>query len=113
MKDFIWKLIHNYHKVGNWFKRIPNWQDKAICECGEVEIMDHILTECRLNKSKDIWQEAEKIWKENNKNFKWTKPDANILRELGAVKLKERDKIAPNWINERYIEIVAETTWMI
>ena len=113
MKDFIWKLIHNHHKVGNWFKRIPNWQDKAICECGKVETMDHILIECRLNKSKDIWQEAEKIWKENNRDFKWTEPSVNILRGLGAIKLKERDKIAPNWINERYIEIVAETTWII
>jgi len=61
IKDFIWKLIHNRHKVGNWFKRIPNWQDKAIYECEEIETMDHILTECKLNKSKDIWQEAKKI----------------------------------------------------
>ena len=62
MKDFIWKLIHNYHKVDNQFKRIPNWQEKAICECGETETIDHTLTECKLNKSKDMWYEAEKIW---------------------------------------------------
>ena len=61
VKDFIWKLIHNCHKVGNWFKKIPNWQDKAICECGEIETIDHILTECKLNKSEDIWQEAKKM----------------------------------------------------
>jgi len=110
IKDFIWKLIHNCHKVGNWFKRIPNWQDKAIYKCEETETMDHILTECKLNKSKDIWQEAKKIWKENDKDFKWIKPNIKILRGPGAIKLKEQDKITPNWINERYIEIVVKTT---
>jgi len=54
IKDFVWKLIHNRHKVGNWFKRIPSWEDKAICKCGETETIDHILTECELKKSEDI-----------------------------------------------------------
>jgi len=32
---------------------------------------------------------------------------------IGAIKLKEQNKTASDWINKRYIEIVAETTWMI
>ena len=110
IKDFIWKLIYNQHKVGNQFKIIPNWQDKAICKCGKTETMNHILIECKLNKSKDIWQEAESKWKENDKGFKWIKPNVKILQGLGAIKLKEQNKTAPDQINERYIEIVAETT---
>ena len=113
VKDFIWKLIYNRHKVGNWFKRIPNWQDKAICECGKIETIDHILTEYKLNKSKDIWQEAKKMWEKNNKNFQWIKPNVRILRGLGAIKLREKEKLAPEWLNKRYIEIIMETTWMI
>ena len=113
MKDFIWKLIHNHHKVGNWFKRISNWQDKAICECRETETIDHILTECKLNRSEDIWQEAKETWKKNNRNFQWIKPNVKILRGLGAIKLREQEKPAPEWLNERYIEIVTETTWLI
>jgi len=113
IKDFIWKLIHNHHKVGNWFKRIPSWEDKAICKCGETETIDHILTECELNRSEDIWQEAEEMWKKNNKNFQWIKPNIKILRGLGAIKLKEKEKLAPEWLNERYIEIVTEITWLI
>jgi len=111
VKDFIWKLIHNCHKVGDWFKKIPNWQDKATCEYGEIETMNYILVECEKNKS--IWQEAEKIWKENNKDFKWIRPNVEVIRELGAIQLKEQNRIAPEWLNERYIEIVAETIWMI
>jgi len=94
VKDFIWKLIHNRHKVGDWFKKIPNWQDKAICECGEIETMNHILIECEKNKSRDIWQEAEKIWKENNKDFKWIRPNIEVIRGLGAIQLKEQNRIA-------------------
>jgi len=37
------------------------------CKCGKTETIDHILTECKLNKSEDIWQEAEEMWKKNNK----------------------------------------------
>jgi len=89
IKDFIWKLIHNHHKVGNWFRRIPNWQDKAICEYKEIETIGYILTECKLNKSKDIWQKVEEIWKKNDKNFQWIKPNVKILRGLGAIKLSQ------------------------
>jgi len=45
--------------------------------------MDHILTECKLNKSEDIWYEAEKMWKENNKDFKQITPNVKIIKGLG------------------------------
>jgi len=53
------------------------------------------------------------MWKKNNKNFQWIKPNVKILRGLGAIKLKEKEKLAPEWLNKGYIEIVIETTWLI
>jgi len=53
------------------------------------------------------------MWKKNNKNFQWIKPNVKILRGLGAIKLKEKEKLAPEWLNEKYIEIVIEITWLI
>jgi len=70
-------------------------------KCGETETIDHILTEYELNKSEDIWQKAEEMWKKNNKNFQWIKPNVKILRGLGATKLREKEKLAPEWLNER------------
>jgi len=40
---------------------------------------------------------------------KWIVPNVKILRGLGAIKLREQNKTAPKWLNERYIEIVTET----
>ena len=53
------------------------------------------------------------MWKKNNKNFQQIKPNVKILRGLGAIKLREQNKLAPEWLNERYIEIVTKTIWMI
>ena len=49
----------------------------------------------------------------NNKNFQWIKPNVKILRGLEAIKLRKKEKLALEWLNERYIEIIMETTWMI
>ena len=71
------------------------------------------VTPLLLHTSLTIWQEAEEMWKKNNRNFQWIKPNVKILRGLGAIKLREKEKLAPEWLNERYIEIVTETTWLI
>ena len=53
------------------------------------------------------------MWEKNNKNFQWIKPNVKILRGLGAIKLREKEKLAPEWLNERYIEIITEITQII
>lgn len=115
-RDFIWKLIHNRHKVGRWFLKIPEWEEKAQCECGELESMEYIIFKCKLNNEKTIWEQAEKLWTTTTKVTKWIKPNIDLIMSLGAIRLKHSHNIkdqAPRWLNEKYIEIVSETAWII
>jgi hypothetical protein len=113
VKDFIWKLMHNRHKVGPWFLNIPNWEDKATCECGDIEDMKHILLDCDLNKVNTYWNMAEQIWRRTTNGKEWIKPDIDLIKSLGAIRLSNRNKRLPRYENEKYIEIVAETIWII
>jgi len=54
IKDFLWKLCHNRHKVGEWFLKIKGWENRAYCKCGQLDTIDHILMECPLNQGQAI-----------------------------------------------------------
>jgi ribonuclease HI len=113
-RDFIWKLTHNRHKVGPWFTHIPGWEEKATCECGELETMNHILFICQLNKQESMWDAAERFWYKTG-TIDWVKPSIDLIKALGAIKLTNRMTMisAPKWANDKYIELISETAWII
>ncbi|KAI0740821.1 hypothetical protein C8Q76DRAFT_666658 [Earliella scabrosa] len=47
VKEFLWKALHNAHKVGSYWTHIPQMQHRAMCpRCDTVESMEHILVRC-------------------------------------------------------------------
>jgi len=113
--DMLWTIAQGRMKCGEYFKYIPEMSEKMMCECGEIESIRHIVFECKLNKSKQIWKEAKKTWKMMEPERKtWKTPSIGILIGLGTIeKIADKKKRETQQNGKRYQTIVGETMWMI
>lgn len=82
IRGFLWKCMHNAYKIGEYWSRIPNYDQRSKCAlCGEEETMEHILVDCDASQaSKIIWNLARQLWLKREK--KW--PKITIGTILGA-----------------------------
>ncbi|KAJ7694680.1 hypothetical protein B0H14DRAFT_2650934 [Mycena olivaceomarginata] len=63
--QFLWRSIHNAHRIGKYWTHIPECGDRATCqECGVLEDLDHILTGCKSPGQGIIWEAAKSLWLE-------------------------------------------------
>ncbi|KAJ3568915.1 hypothetical protein NP233_g5392 [Leucocoprinus birnbaumii] len=47
IRSFIWKAIHGALKIGEYWERIPNYEQRGQCNtCGGREDLEHILDDC-------------------------------------------------------------------
>lgn len=107
--DFTWKLIHGKLRVGEYFKRIPNWEDKQYCKtCGAIETPEHILLKCKY--AKNLWKKIEEHWNENYET-KWVRPSLHLLMAIPQItKLKG---IKAQELMNIYRVYAAQATWSI
>ncbi|KAI1781818.1 ribonuclease H-like protein [Ganoderma leucocontextum] len=55
-REFLWKGLHDAHRVGKFWENIPTLEHRAICSlCGEEESLEHILTECSATCVRTVW----------------------------------------------------------
>ncbi|KAJ7822937.1 hypothetical protein B0H13DRAFT_1659366 [Mycena leptocephala] len=65
--QFLWKSLHNAHKVGQYWSHIPECEERAVCQaCGTDEDLEHILTRCGSPGQEIIWREVKTIWAKKN-----------------------------------------------
>src|SRR5215472_14706539 len=92
--DFLWKLMHDLLKIGDHWKRIAGYTQRAECKvCGKNETMEHILWECEIEGREETWEQAKRIWNETTpEKDKWIEPNMAMLRGLHKVKIKGNGK---------------------
>ncbi|KII82821.1 hypothetical protein PLICRDRAFT_61651, partial [Plicaturopsis crispa FD-325 SS-3] len=113
--DFLWKTIHKRVRCGPYFLNIPNWEDKALCMCGEIETVEHILLDCKENRNHRLWRHIKMLW-EKSMESKWIQPDFSTIQGIGAVEwptqLDEDHKT--DFIKTKvYRVLVSEAIWAI
>ncbi|KAJ7829720.1 hypothetical protein B0H13DRAFT_1916325 [Mycena leptocephala] len=60
--QFLWKGLHNAHRIGKYWTHIPECEDRAVCkDCNEIEDLEHILVECRTPGRETVWKAAESL----------------------------------------------------
>ncbi|KAJ3925835.1 MAG: ribonuclease H-like protein, partial [Lentinula lateritia] len=71
IRCFLWMLIHNGYKVGDFWDNIPGYEPRGKCgECNATtETMEHILTECKAPEQKEIWKLAQNVWEKNGRQW--------------------------------------------
>jgi ribonuclease HI/exonuclease III/chemotaxis regulatin CheY-phosphate phosphatase CheZ len=115
ISDFIWKMIHNRIRCGKFFLCIPGWEEKAMCQCGEVESPEHIMIHCKDSQIGDLWEHVEDTWNRTSEE-NWISPSLGIIRGLGSIKLTkdagDRTQLDKN-LTDRYKIYVSEAIWVI
>ena len=64
-RAFLWKALHNAHKVGEHWENIPNWEHRSVCKHCKQSVTDnleHIFFACEVIGQKQIWQLVKAIW---------------------------------------------------
>lgn len=83
-RAFMYRTLHNAHKVGRYWEKIPDHEHRADClfpDCQKAtDDMTHILVECKVPGARTIWALAEKLWKLRNKEWPEITNVASILR---------------------------------
>ncbi|SJL00669.1 uncharacterized protein ARMOST_03982 [Armillaria ostoyae] len=62
---FLWMLLHDGYTVGRHWRHISGCEDRIECQvCNTEENMDHILTQCDAPGQNEVWNLAQRLWKQ-------------------------------------------------
>jgi hypothetical protein len=113
IQGFLWKTIHNAFKIGNFWTKIPEYEQRANCSlCGEVEDMDHILVDCPNSlPCKIIWNLAKMVWE--MKGEKWEKMTFGKIMGCNLLSLKNQKGKPKKGKNRLYTIIISESAFLI
>ncbi|KAJ7836739.1 ribonuclease H-like protein [Mycena leptocephala] len=93
LRNFLWKCMHDAHRIGKFWKHIPDSEDRGICQfCGETEDLEHILLKCERPGQQLVWDLAEKLWLK--KHPVWPTPSLGAILGCGLVVISD-DKGRP------------------
>ena len=56
--SFLWKVLHNAHKVGEYWENIPNWEHRSVCnQCDDntTDNLEHIMFSCKVIGQEQVW----------------------------------------------------------
>lgn len=91
MRNFLWIMLHDAHRVGKYWKHIPECEDWMVCShCMETEDIEHILLLCERPWCKLVWDIAKSLWPTDNDYGPWIEPSlgttagANLLHFTDA-----------------------------
>jgi len=95
VRNFLWKLLHNAHKCGPYWFKMPELSERGICQtCNTPETMQHIVFNCEANQCNMIWNAARAIC--SKKNIDTPDLDITTIMALPLVNIKsETGKIRP------------------
>ncbi|EIN07783.1 hypothetical protein PUNSTDRAFT_20626, partial [Punctularia strigosozonata HHB-11173 SS5] len=63
-RAFLYKTVHEAHRVGGFWEKIQNYENRAVCGvCDCTESIEHILTDCEGSGCYIIWRLAESLWR--------------------------------------------------
>jgi ribonuclease HI len=102
-QQFLYKAMHNMLMVGGVWANILGYEERGTCRiCNTTESMNHILTECKAEPRKVIWELAKQTWPHNQTN--WLAISLGIILGSGCLipleePLENRDK--RQWLIKR------------
>ncbi|KAJ7489491.1 hypothetical protein FB451DRAFT_1025059, partial [Mycena latifolia] len=69
-KNFLWKSLHSAHRIGDFWKHIPECEDRGICQfCDEPEDLEHIVLKCRRPGQDTIWSLVKDLWSRKHRTW--------------------------------------------
>ncbi|KAJ7719681.1 hypothetical protein B0H16DRAFT_1474822 [Mycena metata] len=88
VKNFLWKSIHSAHRIGIFWKHIPECGERATCNfCNETEDLEHVLIKCKRPGRAQIWALAKDLWL--RKHDSWLEPSLGGVLGCGLATFHE------------------------
>ncbi|KAJ7501351.1 hypothetical protein B0H11DRAFT_1713618 [Mycena galericulata] len=112
IRNFLWKSMHNAHRIGKYWKHIPECEEWGTCQsCGEIEDLEHILLKCERPGQELIWKLAETLWLK--KNSHWPELSLGSILGCGLTSITdEKGNYLPG-ASRLYRIIISESLYMI
>ncbi|KAJ7922719.1 hypothetical protein B0H13DRAFT_1865564 [Mycena leptocephala] len=104
IQTFLWKSMHGAHRIGKFWKNIPECEDRATCDhCQETENLEHILL--------GLWKLAEEFWAKKHPTW----PPLSMGSILGCgMAIFEDKKKRPHAAKARlYRILITESMYLI
>ncbi|KAJ7824831.1 hypothetical protein B0H13DRAFT_1658299 [Mycena leptocephala] len=110
--QFLWKSLHNAHKVGHYWTHIPECEERAVCQtCGTEEDLEHILTQCKSPGQEVVWREVRDIWAKKTNH--WPTPTLGVILGCGLAELRNDDGKRDEGAERLYRILVSEAAYLI
>lgn len=113
VRAFLWKAIHNAHRIGDFWQHIPNYEQRGTCHACEMpETMTHVLTECDIPGREHVWRLAKSLWLKKNDTWPEIKNLGSITR-CGLADFRKNDNTPDTGANRLYRILISEAAHLI
>jgi ribonuclease HI len=110
--QFLWKGLHNAHRIGNYWTHIPECEERALCkECETMEDLEHILTGCRSPRQEIVWRAAEALWLE--KESAWPTVSLGTILGCGLAEFRDDKGKLKRGTQRLYRILISESAYLI
>jgi ribonuclease HI len=110
--QFIWKGLHNAHRIGTYWTHIPECEDRGICkDCNTLEDLEHILVKCQCAVRETIWRAAEKLWLE--KESDWPEVSLGTILGCGLAEFHDERRKEKKGTRRLYQILMSESSYLI
>ncbi|KAL6300501.1 ribonuclease H-like domain-containing protein, partial [Sparassis latifolia] len=111
IQDFLWKCLHGALRCGHFWDNIPGYEDRAMCtNCGSLDSIDHILTECSAPGQNLIWNLCAEFWA--HKHLPWYKISIGTIMGCGAIRFSAQNARHPG-ADRLYRILISEASYLI
>ncbi|KAJ7078803.1 hypothetical protein C8R44DRAFT_654405, partial [Mycena epipterygia] len=110
--QFLWKGIHNAHRIGKYWTHIPECEDRAECQCCHtMEDLEHILLKCDSPGQAIIWRAAEVLWLE--KEPEWPEVTLGTILGCGLAEFRDDRGRIRRGTQRLYRILISESAYLI
>ncbi|KAJ7214495.1 hypothetical protein GGX14DRAFT_392521 [Mycena pura] len=110
--QFLWRSVHNAHKIGPYWTHIPECEERAICQdCGVLEDLDHILVRCESPGRELIWVAARTLWLE--RETVWPEVSLGTILGCGLAEFRDGNRGTDQGARRLYRILMSESAYLI
>ncbi|KAJ7812831.1 hypothetical protein B0H13DRAFT_1665956 [Mycena leptocephala] len=110
--QFLWKGLHNAHRIGGYWNNIPECEDRATCKnCDVLEDLEHILLGCTSPGQEFVWRAAESLWRE--KEPQWPVVSLGTVLGCGLAEFRDEKGKLKRGTQRLYRILISESAYLI
>ena len=113
---FLWKTLHNTHKVGDYWKNILNWEHRSVCnQCNDntTDNLEHIMLSCKVTGQEQIWWLVREVQEKRNPDTWQRMNNIGSITRCAFTNFKTKDGKPKPGDNCLYKILIAESATLI